>query len=134
MLGFTNVDKVVVVFIAASFVAFTVIFIRVAIMDVQISFSTVEEQLNAIDTSHAVKSCFSENGIIYDDFLEKEKGKKLTELCSLYKDVKVTVRDWETGKTWSFGKMFGDYSHKTYTRIGYRSSGEIHMGEVHVTF
>ncbi|MEM5871900.1 MAG: hypothetical protein QW051_03440 [Candidatus Aenigmatarchaeota archaeon] len=72
------------------------------------------ENLEALEMAYAIESCFqSLGGEIYitSDFLDKEKGKSLAEICNIiYPPIYLKITDTENNKEWEFGSRISTFT------------------------
>jgi len=118
---------IIFVFVIATVFLFT----QSEMVKIDAELKTVKEDMYVIDAAHLVKNCFSEgNATISADFLDKNRGKKVTGMCNINaEDVYVSVKDLEEGDEWVFGSG-GEYSHSVFVPI--QHNDKINMGEMNV--
>jgi hypothetical protein len=128
----TEESEVAIAVVIFVFVVATVVtFAQSEMVKVSAELGTVREKLEIIDAAHLVKDCFSGgNSTIAADFLEKNRGKRISRLCDINTgNIYVSVKDLEEGDEWVFGSG-GSYSHSVFVSIS--NNGRINVGELNV--
>ena len=125
-------SEVAIAIIIFVFIIVTIfLFVQSNMVKVSVELKTMVEELEVIDATHLVKDCFTKgNETISADFLEENKGRKISELCSLNAgDIYVSVKDLEEDSEWVFGSG-GKHSHSISVLI--LNDTKINMGELNV--
>jgi hypothetical protein len=127
----TGIPEAIGVLIFVSVILAIYGYISVNFLRISVEMETAQQQMEAIDIAHVLKSCLSKNGIINYDSIEGLTLKQLKRNCNI-PDAYIKIMDAETNSVLlEVGRERKKYEYKVFVPL-LTSEGKINIGEIYV--